>query len=196
MPAKRSTRFTVKQVARRLKRQFATGTFARTHFTVTRPMAICIIIVSIVGTAMLIVANSSEPTSAASSVPDQPIVAVAPAQETPVAKAQKRSATAAQPASAETAGVIADSNLATVEGCLVQEEDQFRLKNTTGEDAPKGRSWKSGFLHKSSKTIDLLDHSHRLNLGRHVGERVAITGVLDNRELQGTALKRVSESCS
>ncbi len=196
MPAKRSTRFTVKQVARRLKRQFATGTFARTHFTVTRPMAICIIIVSIVGTAMLIVANSSEPTSAAVVVADQPIVAVAPVQEAEIVRAQKRSATGAQPAAVETAAATAGSDLATVEGCLVQEQDQFRLKNTTGEDAPKGRSWKSGFLHKGSKTIDLLDHSHRLNLGRHIGERVAVTGVLDNRELQGTALKRVSESCS
>jgi hypothetical protein len=196
MPSKRSTRFTVKQAAKRLKKQFASRNFAKTHFTVKRPMAIGIIIVSIVGTAMLIVANSSEQTSAASVVPDHPIVAVAPPEQTPVAKAQKRSAAAAQPASAETARAVAASDLATVEGCLVQEEDQFRLKNTTGEAAPKGRSWKSGFLHKSSKTIDVLDNTHRLNLGRHVGERVAVTGVLDNRELQGTALKRVAESCN
>src|SRR5436190_18085280 len=125
MPAKRSTRFTVKQVARRLKRQFASGIFARTQFTVERPMAIGIIVVSIVGTAMLIVA-SSEPTSAASAVADQPTVAVAPVQETPIAKAQKRSGTAEQAASVETAGATAGSDLATVEGCLVQEEDQFR----------------------------------------------------------------------
>jgi hypothetical protein len=196
MPSKRSTRVTVKQIAKRLKKRVATKNFAMTHVTVKRPMAIGIIIVSIVGTAMLIVANSSEPTSAASVVPDHPIVAIAPIQTTPGAKAQKPSATAAEPASAETTGTITGSDLATVEGCLVQDADQFRLKNTTGEEAPKGRSWKSGFLHKGSKPIDVLDSSHRLNLGRHVGERVAVTGVLDNRELQGTALKRVSASCS
>ena len=196
MPSKRSTRLTVKQVTKRLKKRFATRNFAMTHVTVKRPMAIGIIVVSIVGTAMLIAASSSERTSAASVVPDQPIVAVAPVQQTTVPKTEKASATAARPESAETAGATADSNLAIVEGCLVRDQDQFRLKNTAGEDAPKGRSWKSGFLHKSSKTIDVLDESHRLNLGRHVGERVAIAGVLDNRELQGTSLKRLAESCS
>src|SRR5262245_31476831 len=195
MPSKRSTRMTVKQVAKRLKKQFATRHFAMTHVTVERPMAIGIIVVSIVGTAMLIAASGSEPTSAASVVPDQPIVAIAPVQQTPVPKAEKGPATAAQPESAETAGATADSDLAIVEGCLIQDQDQFRLKNATGEDAPKGRSWKSGFLHKRSKTIDVLDNTHRLNLGRHVGERVAIAGVLDNRELQGTSLKRVAQSC-
>src|SRR4029079_6936784 len=85
--------------------------------------------------------------------------------------------------------------LASIEGCLVQEADQFQLKNTSGEDAPRGRSWKSGFLHKSAKSVDVLDQTHRLNLARHVGERVTITGILDDRELQGTSLKRIAESC-
>jgi hypothetical protein len=108
---------------------------------------------------------------------------------------QKPTATA-KPASAQTAGAIAGAEIASIEGCLVQDDGQFRLKNTSGEDAPRGRSWKSGFLHQGSKIIDVLDETHRLNLARHVGERVAITGVLDDRELQGTALKRVAESCN
>jgi hypothetical protein len=196
MPAKRSTRFTVKHFAKQITKHFAMKNFGMKHFTVKRPMAIGIIVVCIVGTAMLIVARSSEPTSAASVVPEQPIVALAPIQQTPVAKAQKPSTFAAKPASAQSAAAVPGAELATIEGCLVQDADQFQLKNTSGEDAPRGRSWKSGFLHRSSKTIDILDQSHRLNLARHVGERVTITGLLDDRALQGTSLKRVAESCN
>jgi hypothetical protein len=196
MPAKRSTRFTVKHFAKQITKHFAMKNFGMTHFTVKRPMAIGIIVVCIVGTAMLIVARSSEPTSAASTVPEEPIVAIAPIQQTPVAKAQKPSTFAARPASAPSAGAVAGAELASIEGCLIQDANQFQLKNTSGEDAPKGRSWKSGFLHRSAKTVDVVDQSHRLNLARHVGERVTITGLLDDRELQGTSLKRVAESCS
>ena len=201
MPAKRSTRFTVKHFAKQMTRHFAMKHFGMKHFgmkhfTVKRPMAIGIIFVCIVGTAMLIVARSSEPTSAASIVPDQATVAIAPIEPTPVAKAPKPYPIAANPASAQAAGAIAGVDLATIEGCLAQDNDQFQLKNTSGEDAPRGRSWKSGFLHKSAKTIDVLDQTHRLNLARHVGERVTITGILDDRELQGTSLKRVAESCT
>jgi hypothetical protein len=195
MPAKRSTRFAVKHFAKQITKHFAMKNFGMKHFTVKRPMAIGIIVVCIVGTAMLIVARSSEPTSAASIVPEQATVAVAPDQQTAVAKAQKPSTFALRPASVQ-AGAIPGAELATVEGCLIQDANQFQLRNTSGEDAPKGRSWKSGFLHRSAKTVDVIDQSHRLNLARHVGERVTITGLLDDRELQGTSLKRVAESCS
>jgi len=196
MPAKRSTRFTVKHFAKQITKTFAMKNFGMKHFTVKRPMAIGIIFVCIVGTAMLIVARSSEPTSAASIVPEQATVAIAPIEETRIAKAQRPSTIAAIPASAQLTEAVPGAELATIEGCLVQDADQFQLKNTSGGDAPRGRSWKSGFLHKSAKTVDVLDQTHRLNLARHVGERVTITGILDDRELQGTSLKRVAESCN
>jgi hypothetical protein len=78
----------------------------------------------------------------------------------------------------------------------VQQDETFQLKNTAGEDAPKGRSWKSGFLHKGAKTLEVVDTRHRLNLSKHVGERVSVTGMLDERELQGTSVKRIAESCN
>jgi hypothetical protein len=186
----------VKHVAKQFTKHFAMKNFGMKHFTVKRPMAIGIIFVCIVGTAMLIVARSSEPTSAASIVPEETTTAVAPIQQTPAAKAPKPFTIAAKPASAQTVGAVPGAELATIEGCLVQGADQFQLKNTSGEDAPRARSWKSGFLHKSAKSIDVLDQTHRLNLARHVGERVTITGILDDRELQGTSLKRVGESCN
>ena len=196
MPAKRSTRFTVKHFAKQMSKHFAMKNFGMKHFTVKRPMAIGIIFVCIAGTAMLIVARSSEPTSAASIVPEQATVAIAPIQETPISKARKPSTIEAASASAQSAAAVPGAELATIEGCLVGNGDQFQLKSTSGEDAPRGRSWKSGFLHKSAKPVDVLDQTRRLNLARHVGERVTITGILDDRELQGTSLKRVAESCN
>src|SRR5262249_56272161 len=78
MPAKRSTRFTVKHFAKQVTKHFAMKNFGMKHFTVKRPMAIGIIVVCIFGTAMLIVARSSEPTTAASIFPQHPILALPP----------------------------------------------------------------------------------------------------------------------
>lgn len=84
----------------------------------------------------------------------------------------------------------------TITGCLEQNDETFRLKNTIGEDAPKARSWKSGFLKKGSAPIDVIDASRRLKLPTHVGQRVSVTGVLVGREMQLRTLQRVSTSCN
>jgi hypothetical protein len=168
---------------------------SRRRFTGNRTAAIGLIVVCIVGTAILIAARSAEPTSAATAsatTPDAAVTADRPV--TPVVKTNVVAAKiAATPQSAEAAKA---AEPVTIEGCLVQEDETFRLKNTAGEDAPKGRSWKSGFLHKGAKTLEVVDSRHRLNLARHVGERVSVSGMLDERELQGTALKRIAESCN
>jgi hypothetical protein len=72
----------------------------------------------------------------------------------------------------------------TITGCLEQDDETFRLKNAIGQDAPKARSWKSGFLKKGPAPIDVIDASHRLKLPTHVGQRVSVTGVLVGREMQ------------
>jgi hypothetical protein len=99
-------------------------------------------------------------------------------------------------ASSQGAEAATEAQPATIEGCLVQDDETFRLKNTSGEDAPKGRSWKTGFLHKGSKAVEVVDARHRLNLAGHVGERVSVTGMLDEKELQGSAIRKVAESCN
>ena len=163
------------------------------RFAGNRKAAIGLIVVCIVGTAILIVARSSEPTSAASVAPPSTLAAANTAVPARTQKAPAAPAAKAQ--SGEAAKGVQNAEPVTIVGCLVQDNEAFRLKNTEGEDAPKGRSWKSGFIKKSSKTIELSDARHRLNLGRHVGERVSVTGMLEDRELQGTSLKRVAESC-
>lgn len=163
-------------------------------FAGNRNAAIGLIVVCIVGTAILIAARSSEPTVATVATPTSAPTTLAPA----VARARTSKApaeSAAKPQVGETAEKTDPAEPVTIEGCLVQVDETFRLKNTSGDGAPRGRSWKSGFLKKSSKTIALVDDRHRLNLAGHVGERVTVAGMLDDHELQAATLKRVAETC-
>ena len=49
--------------------------------------------------------------------------------------------------------VAAVSTLVTVTGCLERSDEAFRLKDTSGADAPRTRSWKTGFLNKRSTSM-------------------------------------------
>ena len=84
----------------------------------------------------------------------------------------------------------------TIVGCLERVDSQFKLKDTMGEEAPKARSWKSGFLKKSSASVVVSDPSNRAKLPSHVGQRVSVTGTLADREMQVRSLQRVAASCS
>jgi hypothetical protein len=84
----------------------------------------------------------------------------------------------------------------TITGCLELEEETFWLKEASGGDALKSRSWRSGFLKKRPPSIKLVDATNALRLPSHVGQRVAATGTLMNRDLQASSLRRVAASCS
>jgi hypothetical protein len=84
----------------------------------------------------------------------------------------------------------------TITGCLERSDESFRLTNTSGATAPTSRSWKSGFLKKRAATIEVVDAVKRLNLSSHVGQRVAVTGTLVDREMRVGSLQRVAPSCS
>lgn len=92
--------------------------------------------------------------------------------------------------------VVQESAAVTITGCLERDDETFRLRDTSGEDAPKSRSWKSGFLRKRSATIELVDAANRAKLMDHVGERVSVTGMLEDREMHVRSLQRVATSCT
>ena len=84
----------------------------------------------------------------------------------------------------------------TITGCLeLRDDGMFQLKDTDGDNAPKSRSWKSGFIKKSSAKVDVFDAGNRLKLGTHVGYRLSISGVLTDRELRARSLHVTSETC-
>jgi len=83
----------------------------------------------------------------------------------------------------------------TIAGCLERDAETFRLKDTSGADAPRSRSWKSAFLKKGAAPVDLVDATKRLKLTNHVGERVSVTGTLSDGEMQIRSLRRLAASC-
>ncbi len=71
----------------------------------------------------------------------------------------------------------------TITGCLEMsvDETEFRLTDTEGVEAPKSRSWRTGFLKKHSSSIALVEMADAHALQAQVGKRVAATGVLNER---------------
>jgi hypothetical protein len=161
--------------------------------------AIGLIALCIVVPAVLLALRSSEPTTAAA----EPFVAAAAASaathtdtaDVPPPVVATSLTTAATAPIGESAETATDVTPAIIEGCLIKSDLGFRLRDTAGTDAPRGRSWKSGFLHRSARAVDVTDARHRLNLSSHVGERVSVAGTLDDGRLQAESIKRTGESC-
>src|SRR5258706_11697758 len=120
---------------------------------------------------------------------------VAPAPDASVTKGQPSHVDAKGSAPKHGAANAVIAGPVTITGCLEQDNDVFKLKDTEGADAPQSRNWKSGFIKKHNASITVLDASHRLKLEKHVGERVSLTGPLADREMQVRSLSRVTPSC-
>jgi hypothetical protein len=178
------------------------------HLTATLgAAAIFLLVIGVVAAAMLMAAREPSPADIASIGPQ-------PGKATAEASAKRASATttpsagvatATRPAAdvapakapaepAATAPVPAPGAV-TLTGCLERHDETFRLKDTTGLDAPKSRSWRSGFLKKGSTSIEVVDAAKRLKLTDHVGQRVSVMGVLVDREIHVHSLQRLSASC-
>jgi hypothetical protein len=84
----------------------------------------------------------------------------------------------------------------TITGCLEHDDEAFWLSDASGSEAPTSRSWRSGFLKKRPSRIELVDAGHALRLTSYVGQRIAATGTLVNREMRPRSLHPVSASCS
>jgi hypothetical protein len=154
--------------------------------------------------------DTAEPAQqAAESKPAQPRKAAAVAKPAAAPKAMA-AATAPKPAdptpSVAAAPVMESRPVAakqdseesvatTISGCLVHDDDMFQLKDTDGAHAPKARSWKSGFIKRSSAKVTIFDPDNRLKLASHVGYRVSVAGTLTDREMQARWVNASSERC-
>ena len=111
---------------------------------------------------------------------------------TPAAKPAAVKAAATAPVPAAPASAVAESlELITLTGCLQHDDGTFRLKDAAGAEAPKSRSWKSGFLKKRAASVEIVDSANRLGLPTHVGQRVTVTGVLLNKEMRARTVQRL-----
>lgn len=129
--------------------------------------------------------------------------AASPSFDAPVDKAGVASLSepAAPPVAASVSPAVATASVAppvaTVTGCLEMSDDEqaFRLSDTDGTDAPKARSWRTGFLRKRSSPVALVTPADRSLLETNVGKRVAATGTLAGRELTVNSLRVLGPSC-
>ena len=144
--------------------------------------------------------------------PDTPLVEVQPrvvAPQTPTTKIPAAKTTGIAPAAssgpaakpvaappaAPAAPTVTKVPPVTMAGCLERADDAFRLKGATGQNAPKSRSWKSGFLKKGAATVTVVDPANRAKLPEHVGRRVSVTGTMMDGQLLVRSLERTGPAC-
>jgi hypothetical protein len=139
---------------------------------------------------------------AKAALPSAPIAAVAPVAEIPFKESAPtrltESAAVASPAPASVSTVGSEGTPVTITGCLEVsvDQDDFRLTDTEGANAPRSRSWRTGFLRKRSAPVALIEPPDRLALQTHVGRRVAATGLLTSHDLKVSTLRVVGPSCN
>ena len=131
-------------------------------------------------------------TAAPASASARPAASASTTLPAPVKAGATTVATAPAPRQQEGAAPV---EVVTISGCLEQDDERFRLKDTSGEDAPKGRSWRSGFMRRSSATIDVIDQGDRHHLQTYVGQRVNVTGTLVDKEMQVRSVRILAISC-
>jgi hypothetical protein len=121
---------------------------------------------------------------------------VSTAAPAPVKTPERAKAATSATAAPSSTAPVNDAPTRTVEGCLERDGQTYRLKNVSGLDAPKARSWRSGFLMKRSASVEMNDaRGGALKLDAHIGQRVATTGTLVNGELHARTLRVVAASC-
>jgi hypothetical protein len=184
--SRRSNRFTLAMLAKRFAHVKNAQGFTWEAGTIAiGAAAICIAVGAMLSTALRTGADAEGSTASA------PMTAAPPPQ-----RADARLAPPAEMASKPAAPKAAAADApVTITGCLEYDDDVYRLKDTSGAQAPKARSWKSGFLKKNSATIAIVDAADRARLPNHVGQRVVVTGTLVDREMQVRSLRPVASSC-
>jgi hypothetical protein len=116
----------------------------------------------------------------------------APAKAQPKA-APAKAAPRTAPAKAAVTQVEAAGSV-TMTGCLEADGRSFMLTDIEGAEAPKGRSWKTGFVTKTSKDMELIG---TVKLGDYIGRRVSVVGVADGESrLTTRSIKQLAASCA
>jgi hypothetical protein len=120
---------------------------------------------------------------------------VSAANQRPAAK--KTTAAASRPPAKATPPSGPTLPTVTFTGCLEAQGANYVLTDLQGSAAPKGRNWRTGFIKKSTKDVDIVSASSTLKLKDHVGHQVAVTGVQDDDvHMKARSLKHLASSCS
>ncbi len=92
--------------------------------------------------------------------------------------------------------VVGQSDAVTYVGCLRSEHGQkFMLTDIGGKNAPKARSWKTGFITKRSVDVEVVG-TKGLKLKDHVNHTVQITGHKNGNHVNAESMKMIGATCS
>ena len=85
----------------------------------------------------------------------------------------------------------------TMNGCLREDGGKFVLTGLKGDQAPKGRSWKTGYIVKAKKDVVVTPASGGVKLKDHVGRQVTIAGLTNGcTKVTARSIRRFAASCS
>ena len=113
------------------------------------------------------------------------------AMTAPGAAAQKKTAAASAKAQTNAAGTV------SMTGCLHADGSRLILTDLPDAQAPKGRNWKTGFITKNRKDMEVVAASSSLKLKEHVGHKITVVGKKDgDAHLNAQSLRHVARSCS
>lgn len=133
--------------------------------------------------------------SAAPVTKPAPVEKPAPAAKPRTTEAVKTPAikpTPLTPAAASPTAPVPES--VSITGCLASSKNGYWLKDATGGELSKSRSWKTGFFKKRSPRVDVVVPKG-LALAEHVGFRVTASGVLEDQELRARSVRRAGGAC-
>jgi cell division protein FtsN len=170
-----------------------------------RTAVVAIGIVTLTGAVMLLAARATSETPAPASQQNraeepadktEPVKKIATPKPAPSAVPVKGAPVASATAPSAVPARATEDEPVTVTGCLALDNQEYRLTDTEGENAPKSRSWKSGFLKKHGANLEVLDAANSLRLATHLGQRVTVTGVVTDRKMQARSLVVAARSCN
>jgi hypothetical protein len=183
---------TVRSAFRAAKTEAATAPPAKVW---TLPILLLMACVAAGGLWLAVRESSNAPQAAESTMaPDAGHETAAPGEAGKHTGGVARAASPATAAPTETARAAA-VRPSSISGCLQRSDSGFMLKNTEGSEAPRSRSWKSGFLKRSTSSVSLSDPASAAHLSSYVGQRVSVTGSLVDRQMQVQSLRRLSATC-
>jgi len=118
--------------------------------------------------------------------------------KTPAKAAAPAKAAPAKPAPAKAAAPEAEpKDSVTLTGCLQADGSKYMLRDLEGTQAPKGRSWKTGFITKKAKDVEVTGASSTLKLSDYRGHKVSVVGVKDGEtHMKARSIKQLAKSCS
>jgi hypothetical protein len=99
------------------------------------------------------------------------------------------SARAADKAPAKSTGPV------SMTGCLRVDGSSYVLSGLKGDQAPRARSWKTGYIIKTTKDV-VLSPAAGMKLQDHVGRQVTVVGVVDGAHMTARTIRRIATSCS